>query len=182
LRELSLHILDVAENGIDAGARLITISILEEKKRNVLTVTITDDGSGIEKEVLEKVTDPFYTTRLTRRVGLGLSLFRETSRRCDGTFSITSREGEGTRVVATFRLDHIDLPPLGNMAGCVIALIAGHPEVDLAYIHRADNEEFYFDTREIKKELDDVAINEPKVLKYLEEVIKNEEKRFKTRG
>lgn len=180
MRELSLHILDVAENGVNAGARLITISILKEKEQNTLTVTIADDGSGIEKGVLEKVTDPFYTTRLTRRVGLGLSLFRETSRRCDGHFSIASREGEGTRVTATFRLDHLDLPPLGNMAGCIIALIAGHPEVELVYSHRTNSEEFYFDTRDIKKELDDVAINEPKVLKYLGQMIQESEAKLKT--
>jgi len=182
LRELSLHILDIAENGIDAGAGLITISILEEKEKDILTITITDDGKGIERKVLEKVTDPFYTTRRTRRVGLGLSLFRETTRRCDGSFSITSRERAGTRVEATMRLDHIDLPPLGNMAGCIVALIAGHPEIDLVYSHRVNHEEFYFDTREIKKELDDVAINEPKVLKYLGEVIRESETKLSAPG
>lgn len=179
MRELSLHILDIAENGIDAGADLITISIVEEKEKGLLTITIADDGKGIEREVLEKVTDPFYTTRGTRRVGLGLSLFRETTRRCDGTFSITSRKGEGTRVTATFRLDHIDLPPLGNMAGCIVALIAGHSEVELAYSHRVNHEEFCFDTRDIKKVLDDVAIHEPKVLKYLGDMIRESETKLK---
>ncbi|MBW2096176.1 MAG: ATP-binding protein [Deltaproteobacteria bacterium] len=179
MRELSLHILDIAENGIDAGAGLMNISILEDKEKNALTITLEDDGRGIEKGALEKVVDPFYTTKRTRRVGLGLSLFRETARRCEGTFSITSQEGQGTRVTATFRLDHIDLPPLGNMAGCIIALIAGHPEVELVYTHRINHEKFYFDTRDLKKELDDVAINEPKVLKYLGEVIRESEAKLR---
>ena len=180
MRELSLHILDIAENGIDAGAHLITISVREEREKNLLTITLEDDGSGIAKEVLEKVTDPFYTTRRTRRVGLGLSLFRETSRRCDGRFSVTSREGEGTLVKATFRRDHLDLPPLGDMGGCITALIAGHPEVDLHYSHRVNGEEFYLDTRDIKKDLEDVAIHEPKILKYLGGMIRKAEARLRT--
>lgn len=175
MRELSLHILDIVENGVDAGAGLIDISILEEKAKNTLTVVVEDDGRGIKEGALEKVLDPFYTTRRTRRVGLGLSLFRESSRRCDGAFTITSREGEGTRVTATFRLDHIDLPPFGNIAGCISALIAGHPEVDLVYTHRINGGEFCFDTREIKSELEGIAINEPKVLKYLVGVIRESE-------
>jgi len=182
LRELSLHILDVVENGVDAGAGFIRISILEEKAKNRLTITIEDDGAGIEDALLEKVVDPFYTTRRTRRVGLGLPLFRETSRRCDGTFTITSRRGKGTRVEAGFRLDHIDLPPLGNIAGCISALIAGHPEVDLLYTHRVNGREFRFDTREIKSELEEVAINEPRVLKYLDGVIRESEAQIETAG
>lgn len=182
MRELALHILDIAENGVNAGAGLLTISILEEKERNTLAVTIEDDGSGIAEGVLEKVTDPFYTTRVTRRVGLGLSLFRETSRRCDGHFSITSVEGKGTWVTATFRLDHLDLPPLGNVAGCIVALIAGHPEVELVYTHRVNGEEFALDTRDIKKELDDVPINAPKVLQYLGKVIQEAETKLRAKG
>jgi hypothetical protein len=176
---LSLHILDIAENGVDAGAGLISISILEDQGKNRLTIIIEDDGTGIKEELLEKVTDPFYTTRRTRRVGLGLSLFRETSRRCDGDLAVISREGKGTRVEATFRLDHIDLPPLGNIGGCVSTLIAGHPEVDLAYTHRMNGEEFHFDTREIRSELEGIAINEPRVLTYLDRLIRDSESKLR---
>jgi len=175
LRELSLHILDIAENGMDAGAGLIKISVLEAKERNVLTIIIEDDGHGIEKGLLKKVTDPFYTTRNTRRVGLGLSLFRETSRRCEGNFSITSRKGKGTRVEAQFHRDHIDLPPMGDIAGCIISMIMGHPEIDVTYTHRINGKEFCFDTREIRKELDGIAINEPRVVKYLRGLIRESE-------
>jgi hypothetical protein len=180
LRELSLHILDIAENGLDAGAGLIGICIFEEEEKNELTIIVEDDGTGIKEELLGRVTDPFYTTRRTRRVGLGLSLFRETSRRCDGDFAITSREGKGTRVKATFRLDHIDLPPLGDIAGCISALIAGHPEVDIAYTHRRNGEEFCFDTREIKRELEGIAIHEPRVLTDLAGLIRDSEAKLGT--
>jgi len=175
LRELSLHILDIAENSLDAGATLINISVSEERDGNLLVIAIEDNGRGIPERDLEKVMDPFFTTRTTRRVGLGLSLLRETSKRCGGAFSITSQEGNGTRVEATFRLDHIDLPPMGDVAGCISSIIMGHPEVDLVYVHRVNGTEFRFDTREIKQGLEGVAINEPRVLKYLDGVIRESE-------
>lgn len=175
MREMSLHILDIAENALDAGATLIGISISEEKKKDLLTIALEDNGCGIEEKNLEKVLDPFYTTRRTRRVGLGLSLFRETSRRCGGDLNIRSDVGKGTRVEATFRPDHIDLPPMGDMGGCIGIMIMGHPEVDIVYVHQREGAKFDFDTREIKTGLQGVAINHPGVLKYLMGVIRESE-------
>jgi len=175
LRELSLHILDIAENGLDAGATFIGIFISEAREEDLLSIAIEDNGRGISSKRLEKVLDPFFTTRQTRRVGLGLSLFRETSRRCGGSFTLTSREGRGTQVKATFGLSHIDLPPMGDIAGCISTILMGHPRVDLLYDHEVDGESFRFDTREIKEGLEEVPINNPRVLMHLIEMIRQSE-------
>ena len=175
MRELSLHILDIAENGLDAGATVLAISISETRADDLLRITIEDNGRGIPPENVEKVLDPFFTTRQTRRVGLGLSLFRETSRRCDGTFTMTSSEGKGTRVEATFGLTHVDLPPMGDIGGCITAILMGHPDVDLVYDHDVDGKKFTFDTREIREGLEEIPIDHPKVLMHLKEMIQQSE-------
>ncbi len=172
MREISLHIMDIIENGIGAGADLIHLSIEEDHKKNLLSVTIMDNGRGIPDALLEKVTDPFFTTRSTRRVGLGLSLLREATRRCEGDFNIESREGKGTRVLATFRMDHIDLAPMGDLEGAVTGLMMGSPDADFDYSHVVDGRLFHLDTRTIKRELEDVPINHPKVLRYISETIR----------
>ena len=172
MRELSLHIMDIMENGIGAGADLIRLSIEEDHRKNLLLVSVTDNGQGIPEALLDRVTDPFYTTRTTRRVGLGLSLFREASRRCGGEFSISSKEGEGTKTEATFRMDHIDLAPMGDIAGVMTSLIMGSPEVDFIYSHQADDQRFHLDTRAVRSELEGVPLNHPKVLQYLAETIR----------
>lgn len=172
MRELSLHIMDIIENGINAGGDLISLSVGEDRKDNCLRITITDNGRGISSEILEKVLDPFYTTRETRRVGLGLSLFREASKRCAGKFNIASREGKGTQVEASFQLDHIDLPPMGDLASTITTLIMGNPGVDFVYTHEGEGEPFHLDTRVIAKELDGVKISHPQVIKHIAEMIR----------
>jgi anti-sigma regulatory factor (Ser/Thr protein kinase) len=172
LREMSLHIMDIAENGIGAGAKLIDISVTEDRKDNWLRIVIRDDGRGIPADLMGKVMDPFYTTRTTRRVGLGLSLFREASRRCDGEFAIKSKEGEGTEVSASFRLDHIDLAPLGDMAGSLASLIVGNPNVDFVYTHSVGEKGFRLDTRKIKEELEEVEITRPEVIRFIGDLVR----------
>ena len=167
MRELSLHIMDIVENGLSAGAKLIQISVTEEKKENWLRIMVKDNGRGIPADLMEKVLNPFYTTRTTRRVGLGLSLFREAAKRCEGEFKLTSKEGEGTEVLAAFRLDHIDRAPLGDMAGTLTSLIMGSPDVDFVYTHDVDGKMFRLDTRDVKRELEGLRINHPKVVSYL---------------
>lgn len=169
---MSLHIMDVVENGVAAGATLIDIGVAEDRKRNRLEITIKDNGRGIPADLLEQVLNPFYTTRTTRRVGLGLSLFREASRRCEGDFHIKSREGEGTEVYASFKRDHIDLAPFGDIAGSLTSLIMGNPGVDFVYSHDADGELFQLDTRDVKQGLEDVPIHHPDVIQYLTRFIR----------
>jgi len=180
LRELSLHIIDVAENGIAAGADLITIKISERDKDNLMEVAIADNGRGIPQDLLKKVVDPFFTTRTTRRIGLGLSLFKEAAKRCDGEFHIKSKEGKGTEVFASFRLDHIDLAPLGDMAGSIGCLIMGNPGADFLYAHEINGESFSIDTRGIRKELDGVPINNPEVIRWIINTINDSLKELKS--
>jgi anti-sigma regulatory factor (Ser/Thr protein kinase) len=173
MKELALHVIDIIENGLNAGATRIELSIKEDTKQNLLQIEIEDNGRGIPAELISRVMDPFYTTRTTRRVGLGLSLFREASKRCGGVFKIRSKEGEGTFVHATFQRDHLDLAPLGDMAKSLQGLILGNPEVDFSYIHQVDGKLFQFSTQALKQELDDLPINHPKVVQYIGDFIRD---------
>jgi len=179
LREISLHIIDIAENGIAAGADLIEIKISELRLKNLLEITIRDNGRGIPPELINRVTDPFFTTRTTRRVGLGLSLLKDATKRCGGGFNIASREGKGTKISASFELDHIDLAPIGDLAGSIMCLIMGNPGVDFIYTHEYNRRSFTIDTRDIRKKLDGVPINRPEVLRFIEDVIKESGRELK---
>ena len=167
MKELSLHILDVVENGIAAGAQLITLLVDEAVDRNVLSMTISDNGRGLSRELQARAVDPFYTTRTTRRVGMGLSLLKAAAERCGGRFSFTSEKGKGSRVFCTFLYNHIDRAPLGDMAMTLEVLMAGYPEVDFLYFHQYNGREFGFDTRSIRQELEGIPLNEPAVLRHL---------------
>jgi anti-sigma regulatory factor (Ser/Thr protein kinase) len=172
LREISLHIMDIAENGINAGADFISIKINEARNKNLLEIEIKDNGHGIPEDMIKKVTDPFVTTRTTRRVGLGLSLLRAAALRCKGTFTVDSKPGQGSCVSASFVYDHIDRAPVGDMASTMTVMIIGNQNVDFEYCHIIDEKEFLLDTREVKKELENVSICDPSVLKFLSRSIK----------
>jgi anti-sigma regulatory factor (Ser/Thr protein kinase) len=174
LREISLHILDIAENGIAAGASCIRIIAEEARIENFLKVIIEDNGKGVPSEKIDTLTDPFVTSRTTRRVGLGLPLLEAAARRCDGKLSIESKPGKGTRITATFRYDHIDRAPMGDMAGTIITLIMGNPDVDFVYNHSIDSEKFNLDTREIRKQLGTRYVTDPAVMYHLKLSIKKQ--------
>jgi len=165
--ELSLHILDIAENSIRAGSGLVRISVQENVPENKFVLEISDNGSGMSKEVREKALDPFFTSKKVRRVGLGLPMLAEAAERTGGNFLLESELGKGTRVRAEFRLDHIDRQPLGKITGTLIALIIGNPHMDFIYEHIRNNRAYLLDTREIKEQLDDIPINHPQVLHFL---------------
>ena len=173
MRELSLHILDIAENGVTAGADCIQILVEEARNDDHLKIVIQDNGSGLPPEKLEKLTDPFVTTRTTRRVGLGLSLLATAAERCDGEFKVTSEAGEGTRVEATFQFNHIDRAPLGDMASTITTLIMGNSDIDFVYTHIIDGRDFNLDTREIKTEMADLSLTDPLVIHQLTKTIRN---------
>jgi len=151
MKEISLHILDIAQNSISANSRNIEIHIIEVDKDNLLEVTIMDDGKGIAPELLHKISDPFITTRITRRVGLGISMYKAGIELCNGSFCITSEVGKGTCVIAKYPLLHIDRPPLGNISETILTLVVCNPDINFKYYHKVNKNYFLFDTKEIKK-------------------------------
>ena len=167
MQDLSLHILDIVENSLAAGARRVEIRLAEDLRADRMTIEIVDDGCGMDEEMVKRALDPFFTTRTTRRVGLGLPLLAEACRMSNGQLCLQSCPGGGTTVKATFQRSHIDRKPLGNMGDTLMTLIVGHPEVDLFYEHRKDGDYFSLDTREIKAEMGDVPLNAPQIVTAL---------------
>lgn len=178
MEDLSLHILDIAENSIGAGAKRVEIRIFEDLDKDIFSLEIKDNGRGMSQEILKKATDPFYTTRTTRRVGMGLSLLSQSAREAEGDLSITSQEGQGTTVYTYFKHSHIDRRPLGNIVDTLIVLIAGNPDIDFFYEHKRNNNTYSMDTKEIKSELGEIPINTPEVIEIIKEDIRNGQKRL----
>jgi len=171
MKDLSLHILDIVQNSISAKATLIEITIDEDKFKNRYVLTIKDNGTGMSPEVLAKVTDPYTTSRKTRKVGLGLPLLKLNAELANGNLQITSELGVGTKVVATFDFDHIDRVPIGDIAGIVVMLASMNPNLEFIYKHITPKGEYTFDTKEIKVVLDDLPIQDLSIQKYLKELI-----------
>jgi anti-sigma regulatory factor (Ser/Thr protein kinase) len=147
MRDISLHILDIAENSVKAGAKNIEIKIEENDNKDFLSIEITDDGQGMKQDMAEKVTDPFVTTRTTRKVGMGLPLLKASAEQAEGSLTIDSVLGKGTKIKAVFKLSHIDRKPLGNMTDTIIALVMFNSETNIKYIHKRNNKEFIFDSK-----------------------------------
>jgi anti-sigma regulatory factor (Ser/Thr protein kinase) len=171
VEDLSLHILDVAENSIAAGATRVEICVDEATERDLLTIEIRDNGRGMDAETMKTAIDPFFTTKTVRRVGLGLPFFKQAAEECEGHFSLTSENGKGTTVAATFRRSHIDRKPLGDMGASMMVLIAGNPDIDILFTYRRDDYTYQVDTREIREELGEVPMNSPEVLKLIRDDI-----------
>jgi len=171
MKDLSLHILDIAQNSISAKATLIQITIDEDKFNNRYVLVVEDNGTGMPPEVLAKVTDPYTTSRKTRKVGLGLPLLKLNAEFAKGGLNITSELGVGTKVTATFEFDHIDRVPLGDIAGVVVILASMNPNIEFIYKHITPRGEYIFDTQEIKVILDDLSIQDLSIQKYLREMI-----------
>lgn len=171
MQDLSLHVLDVAENGVTAGATLIVIEVIEHIKADLLTIIIEDNGKGMEPEFLAKVLDPFVTTRTTRKVGLGLSLLQQAAQEADGNINVESVPCCGTKITAFMKRSHIDRKPMGDMAETVITLINGNPDVDFVYKHTIEDRRYMFDTRELRPALDEISMNHPEVIRLIRENI-----------
>jgi anti-sigma regulatory factor (Ser/Thr protein kinase) len=172
MRELSLHILDIAENGIRAGADRLLIQVEESRTDDRLTLSVEDNGRGMPAEKIRRIDDPFVTTRQTRRVGLGLSLLAAAARRCQGDVHVDARPPHGTRVTATFRRSHIDRAPLGDVAATLEVLIMGNPHIDFRYTHRIDDREWVLDTRDLKTELGGLALGDPMVVRFVSDAMR----------
>jgi hypothetical protein len=170
MREISLHILDALENSLEAGATAVELVIEEDTAADWLTITIRDNGRGMSEAQLDRVFDPFFTTRNTRHVGLGIPLFRAAAERCGGGLTVTSRPGEGTTLQSTFQHSHIDRAPLGDMVGTLLTVILSGA-CDVHYVHRVDGEEFEFHTADIRAELEEIPLTHPAMRRWLQRFI-----------
>lgn len=177
MEDLSLHILDIAENAIGAHATVIEIILNEDTKQDLMTLEIADNGIGMDEETTKRVLDPFYTTRTTRRVGLGLPFLSEAAKAANGMLTIASRPGSGTRVKATFQRSHVDRQPVGNMADTIVTLIAGRPDLDIIYEHWIDGHVVSFNTKDVR-EVWGESIATPEILRFIRQYIEQAETSF----
>lgn len=174
MRDISLHILDIMQNSVAAEADAIKVIIREkqpEQDAQMLEVAIEDNGCGMDQDKLSVVENPFSTTRATRRVGLGIPLFKASAERTGGTFGIISKEGAGTIVTAGYMIQNIDRPPLGDLAGVITDMAASNPEKEIKLELKWGEKRFVFDSREVARVLGEVRINEFEVVKWLREYI-----------
>jgi anti-sigma regulatory factor (Ser/Thr protein kinase) len=172
VEDISLHILDIAENSIRADAKNIQILVTRETENDLLRVEVIDDGRGMDAETLARIRDPFFTTK-GKKTGLGIPLLAQTAEQTGGTLVVESTPGAGTRVTVTLGWSHVDRPIIGNMAETLITLIAGHGDRDYIYEEREGDRTFRFDTREIKTDLDGVPINAPAALGAIKDLLRN---------
>ena len=175
MTELSLHVLDIAENSTKAKASLVTISVSVDTPSDRLVITIIDDGCGMTAEQVARVTDPFFTTRTTRKVGLGVPFFKMAAEATGGTFSISSVPDAGTTVRAEFVFSHIDRMPLGDMNATIHQLILMHQDCDFLYTYEFDNRSFTLDTREVRAILEGIPFDTPEVSSYLKDYLSENE-------
>ena len=167
-----MNVLDVAENSMRAQAANVTIKIVEDSAADILSILIEDDGCGMSEEQVAQVTDPFFTTRTTRKVGLGVPLFKMAAEMSGGEFSISSELGVGTKTCATFGLTNIDRMPLGDMASTIQLLICSHEDVNVTYIHIVDGREFSVSTDQLKEVLEGVSLETPEIRMFVGEYLK----------
>ncbi len=173
MRELALHILDIAENSIAAGASQIEICIRKDSRDDELIISVKDNGKGMDDELIAKVMDPFTTSRTTRKVGLGIPLLKQASDASNGEMTIESQLGKGTLLTAKFQESHIDRMPIGNLADTFLTLLLGTPEVNWVLDYQVNDEVFHFDDTEVKEVLDGMSLTDYRVIEYLTNTIQN---------
>jgi Histidine kinase-, DNA gyrase B-, and HSP90-like ATPase len=179
MREIALHLLDIAENSVAADAKNITLTVCEDLQDDRLTVSVVDDGKGMTAEMAAKVTDPFTTSRTTRKVGLGIPLFKEAAESCNGHLVINSEIGRGTSLNVEFQRSHIDRMPLGDLSTTMLTLFVAYPIIHWVFDYKAiqsnglPEEKFVFDSQPIMAELGDMPLTEPTVLGFIREYIES---------
>lgn len=179
MKDLALHILDILQNSVTAGATLIKLQIDEIPAEDKYLVKFIDNGKGMDEEMVQNVTDPFFTTRTTRKVGLGLPLLKQNAERTGGSLMIHSASGKGTEVEASFGFSHIDRLPTGDIAGTLALTVSSYPAIDFIYTHTTPHGTFKFDTLEIKEELAELPISNPQVIAFMKDLINDNLKEIK---
>ena len=178
MRELSLNVLDIAQNSISANASLVEIELIESTENHDLLIGIYDNGKGMTPKQTESVLDPFFTTRTTRKVGMGIPLFKLAAEMTGGRLEIESEVGVGTKVRAYFKTDHLDFTPVGDMTSTMISLITMNLHIDFLYRRKIDEKEFTVDTRQLKEILGDVPLNEPSIAMWITQYINENTKQL----
>jgi hypothetical protein len=163
--------MDIIQNSIRAKASCIEVNVIEDTDKDIYRLVFTDNGRGMSEATMIKVVDPFYTTRKTRKVGLGLPLLKQNAEKAGGGLLLDSTLGEGTIVQAFFSHKHLDRPVLGDVAGAIILTASANPDIQFIYKHNKNGKEFVFDTNVINEALDGVSIHEPEIMASLREMI-----------
>ncbi len=166
-----MHIMDILQNSTRAGAKDITLEVIEDKAKDQLILRFIDNGCGMDKETAERVINPFFTTRTTRKVGLGLPLLKQNTERTGGSLTIDSEKGKGTTVTAIFGLTNIDTPPMGDLAGTVVLTASAYPDIHFIFHYQREDVDYVFDTDEVNEALDGVSIQDPEIIGYLKEMV-----------
>ncbi len=179
MRSISDHITDLAQNSIRAGATLIEIIISENKKNDLYCVTIKDNGAGMEMEIVNKAADPFYTTRKSRKTGLGLALAKQAAEQTGGFFDLQSQPGRGTTLQFSFVSGHFDRPPLGDIAETLLLLAIGNKKIIFRYSHFTESGSFNLDTPDLENLLSGVPLSTPEIRTAVRELIDNNLKDIK---
>jgi hypothetical protein len=172
MREIALHLLDIAENSVAAESKNISIHVVEDLLHDRLSASVIDDGRGMDAVTSQKVQDPFYTTRTTRKVGLGIPLLKLAAEMAGGRFSLQTEPGNGTWLEAVFRHSHVDRMPLGDLPSTFLTLLIAHPQIDWTFLYRVIDKngqslDFLLGSAELKSELGDISLTEPEVLTFL---------------
>lgn len=170
MNNLSFHITDISANSIRAGATEIRVEV--RQAAGLITIRIADNGSGMDRETMARVVDPFYTTRTTRKVGLGLPFLIQNAEQTGGRVVLRSEPGKGTEVTAEFAASHIDCPPWGDLSGTIALLITGTPEVNICFIYQKEEMSFTVSTAELKEALGDLPLSHPRVVSWVKEMIR----------
>ena len=166
-----MHIMDILQNSTRAGASEVTLEVLEDAAADTLTIRFIDNGCGMDAETVQKVINPFFTTRTTRKVGLGLPLLKQNTEQTGGSLDIQSEKGKGTTVTAVFGRTHLDRPPMGDLAGTVVLTASAYPDIRFIFHYHNGETDYVFDTVEVNEALDGISIQEPEVIQYLKEMI-----------
>jgi len=173
MKEICENIIDIVNNSISAGATVVEIEIEENADRELLLLSVTDNGKGIDADTLKNISDPFYTTKIRKKVGMGIPLLKFHAELTGGNFKIESQPGKGTVVRAVFGLHHVDRQPLGDITGTLLLFLTGNPEIHLIYKHVINAHSFTLDSLEVKNALGDVKFNRPEVRTVLKDYIQS---------
>ncbi len=173
MNDLSMHILDIVQNSISAGATRVTLTVDEAPGADLLTIVIGDNGKGMTSEQVSRLSDPFFTSRTTRKVGMGIPLLMDSARQSGGDVRIESEPGKGTEVTAVFGYSNIDRPPLGDVANALMLLVSSNPALDFLFTYRYNGDEYLFDTVDVREILGDDALKDLTIIRNLEEMIKD---------